>query len=154
MSEKLSPKEAFLKATSFCAYQERAPLEVAQKLEEWGIEEQEVVEEIMRLLVSENFLNEARFAEIYAGSKFRIKKWGRLKIKNALRQKQISEGYIRKALGEIPQEDYYETLYTLLEQKNRSLKEPDIFKRKQKILRFGASKGYESELIYEVLREL
>lgn len=153
-SEDLSPKAAFLKAASYCAYQERAPLEVSEKLTEWGILDEALRNEIMQGLKSERFLDEGRFAEIYAGGKFRIKKWGRLKIRQGLRQKGISTFHIEQALRCIPTDAYYDTLYELLVQKNHSLRESDVFKRKQKLLRFAASKGYESGLIYEVLNDL
>ena len=88
------------KARKYCTYQERSQQEVRDKLYEWGLHRNEV-ELGIATLVSENYLNEQRFAIAYAGGKFRMKGWGRIKIKLALKQKKVSDYCIRKALDEI-----------------------------------------------------
>ena len=104
-----SPQEALKKAYKFCAYQERNQQEIRDKLYEWGLHKQDV-EQIISQLISEGFINEERFAIAYAGGKFRIKHWGKIKIKLALKQKNISEYCINKALREINNRDYQKTL--------------------------------------------
>src|SRR5437016_5381296 len=104
-----SPVEALKKAYKFCAYQERSQQEVRDKLYELGLHKKDV-EPIISQLVIEGFINEERFAIAYAGGKFRIKQWGRIKIRLALQQKSVSEYCINKALKEINNRDYQKTL--------------------------------------------
>ena len=92
-----TPAQAFVKIASFCAYQERTQQEVRVKLYEYGIKTDEV-EVIIVKLIEDNFLNEERFAKVYAGGKFRIKKWGRLKISRALEMKELSSYCIKSGL--------------------------------------------------------
>ena len=152
----LTPKEAFLKLAAFCAYQERCYQEMYQKLEEWKIDESEHYA-IITLLEEENFLNEKRFAESYVRGKFSYKKWGRRKIRYALLQKNISEKMIQDALAsEIDDKEYFATLAELLEKKWSDLleKEEDSFKRMAKATNYALQKGYENELIREILEDI
>lgn len=155
MSKKyISYEEALAKLQHFCAYQERCHQEVKQKILDLGIYGEEV-DEIIATLIENNFLNEMRFAEVFAGGKFRIKKWGRNKIKQALKQKRVSEYCIKKALKqEIPTEDYYQTLVKVLEKKNKLLKESNHYKRRQKLARYAMDRGFESSLVWEVIKSL
>lgn len=152
----LTPKEAFLKLAAFCAYQERCYKEIYQKLEEWKIDENEHYA-IVTLLEEENFLDEKRFAESYTRGKFNYKKWGKQKIRYGLLQKDISEKMIQEAfLSEIEEKEYFATLVELLEKKWTELveKEDDNFKRKQKATQYALQKGYETELIREILEDI
>jgi regulatory protein len=146
--EKKSP--LFQKAASFCAYQERSLSEIKEKLYEWEASQEEA-EEIINQLIKEKYVDEERFAKIYAGSKFRTKRWGRLKIKYMLKQKHISTALISKGLQEINAEEYYKTLKTLAIQKKDTLKNKFD---KVKLYNYLVSKGFESDLVQEVLREL
>src|SRR6478735_1227030 len=100
------------KAKHYCAYQERSHSEVRDKLYSFKLHRNEV-EQLLTQLIEEDYLNEERFAMVYAGGKFRIKSWGKEKIKYALKQKQVSEYCIRKALAAISAIDYKKTFYTL-----------------------------------------
>ncbi len=153
LKKKLSPAVAAQKIESWCAYQERSQQEARNKLYEYGLHKNEV-EQIIINLIEHNFLNEERFALAYAGGKFRIKKWGKIKIKSALRAKQVSEYCVNKALQQINLNDYFATLEKIILQKNNQLKEADKIKRKQKLFLFASSKGYESNIISEILKEL
>jgi regulatory protein len=104
-----SKEEALQKAKHYCAYQERCHSEVKEKLYSLGMNKKEV-DELLSELISDNYLNEERFAILFAGGKFRIKQWGRIKIKYALKQKQVSEYCIKKALAAIYERDYNKTL--------------------------------------------
>jgi regulatory protein len=95
--KKLTPNQALIKAQMSCAYQERCQQEIRDKLYEWGLHSNEV-ENIIADLISTNFLNEERFAKAFAGGKFRIKKWGKVKIKIELKKRKISDYCIRKGL--------------------------------------------------------
>lgn len=142
-----TPKQAKLKAESFCAYQERAQQEVRDKLYEWGLHHVDV-EEIIAELISENFLNEERFAKAYVLGKFRLKAWGKIKIKQHLKQKRISEPLIKIALREIDLDDYNAKLDELIQRKTNSDLSKISLNEKSKLVRFLQSKGYESDLIF------
>lgn len=143
----------FLKAASFCAYQERTQDEVRQRLKDWNVWGDEA-EEIIGELIVENFINEERFAKVFAGSKFRVKKWGRRKIMFELKKRRLSDYCIKAGMNEIDEEDYYETLKTLIEKKKHDYrKEENEYKLNQKVAQFLVGKGYESGLVWEILRE-
>ncbi|RZK49266.1 MAG: RecX family transcriptional regulator [Pedobacter sp.] len=148
---KYDPKTAYIKAQAWCAYQERAQQEVRDKLYEWNLYPNEV-EEIIAILVSEGFLNEERFAKAYVGGKFRIKQWGKIKIKSALKLKRIPANLISKALLEIPDEDYLETLQQLALKKSTEIQEKDSFKKKVKLTNYLLGKGFEKDLIFLTLK--
>jgi len=142
-----SKEEAFQKVKQYCAYQERCHSEVKEKLFSFGLHKKEV-DELLSTLVEENYLNEERFAVQYAGGKFRMKQWGRVKIKYALKQKQVSEYCIKKAIAVIPETDYRKTLHKLYEQKLKTLGgEKNIFIKKRKLQDHLMQKGYETNLV-------
>ncbi len=144
-------RDVFLKICNFCVYQERSQEEIRQKLATWNISGDEA-EEIISELITENFLNEERFAKQYAGGKFRVKKWGRLKIRSELKRKSITDKCIQIALKEIDEEDYFLVLQALLFKKMHALKtEQNLFLRKSKAASYALQKGFESHLIREVL---
>ena len=154
LKKKISdPKKALLKAQKYCAYQERCHQEVREKLYEWRVLP-EVLENTIAELIIANFINEERFAKVYAGGKFRIKKWGRIKIEGKLRSKNISVYCIKKGLAEIDEEDYLKTLREIIEKKARNLDEKNDYLRKNKIARYAVRKGFELGLVWEVLKEL
>src|ERR1041384_3800157 len=101
----LTKEQAFKKIKQYCAYQERCHSEVREKLYSFELYKKDV-EQIISQLIEENYVNEERFAIQYAGGKFRMKQWGKVKIKHALKQKQVSEYAIKKALKEINEKDY------------------------------------------------
>ena len=138
---------------NWCAYQERSQQEARDKLYEYGLHKTDV-EQIISELIGENFLNEERFAIAFAGGKFRIKKWGKIKIKIELRQKKVSDYCIKKALNQINDSDYFSTLEKIIEKKNREVKEANKLKKHYKLLQYAASRGYEKDLIIEVLKEI
>ncbi len=144
-------KTALQKAANWCAYQERSQQEVRDKLYEWQMKPFEV-EEIISSLISENFLNEERFAFAYVSGKFKIKKWGKIKIKQGLKSKRVPELIIKKALNSIDGDEYFETLQQLLEKKQQTEKEKNTIKRQFKLLNYLHSKGYEKDLIFTLLK--
>jgi len=144
-------KEILMKISAFCAYQERTQQEVRDKLYGYGLDKDSVENTIVKL-IQENFLNEERFAKAYAGGKFRIKHWGRKKIIEGLKQKNISEYCIRQAMKEISDESYRKTLTQLLAKRDEKEKEKDPFKRKHKLAQYLIGKGFEAELVWEILK--
>lgn len=148
-----SPAEAYVKITAFCAYQERTQQEVREKLETYGLDSDETEELIVRLL-QENYVNEERFAKTFAGGKFRLKKWGRLKIKAELKARGLSAYCVQKGMDEIDPDDYWDALVQLAEKKNAAEKGGDPLARKQKTVRFLMGKGYEQDLVWEAVNGL
>lgn len=150
----LTKEQALQKARHFCAYQERCHQEVKEKLYDYGLKRIDV-DEIMAELVQENYLNEERFAIQFAGGKFRIKHWGRQKIKYELKLRQISDYCIKKALQSIDEDDYERTFNELVEDKISKLKtEKNIFIKKRKLQDHLKLKGYEQDLISAALKLL
>lgn len=148
-----TPEEAKQKIRRYCAYQERSHLEVRTKLYSYGLHRGDV-EAITVDLITDGYLNEERFAKAYAGGKFRMKKWGRVKIVHALEAKGVSANCIKIGMREIDDESYAITLRNLLEEKLKSLDSPNNFVLRNKLSTFAISKGYESELVWREVRDL
>lgn len=139
--------------TYYCRYQERSHKEVKNKLYELGCTMPEVDEYLIKVIQAD-FLNEERFARAVARGKFRLKQWGRNKIIQQLKQQQVSEFCIKKALTEIDEDDYIATAKKLAAKKLKEIRsEKNIFIRKQKMYRYLLQKGYESGIINAVINE-
>ena len=145
-----SIKEAKIKIASYCAYQERCHSEVTTKLYEYGLFRDQV-EEIVAWLITENYLNEERYASTFAGGKFRIKKWGNLKIRQALEQKRVSEYSISKALKELDHKEYLNTIKELIGTQQKKVSDKNIYILRNKIARHLISKGFEPEAVWQQL---
>jgi regulatory protein len=148
----LSLEQALQKARHYCGYQERCHREVQEKLYSFGLPKKDV-ENALATLIEENYLNEERFAIQYTGGHFRLKSWGRVRIRYELKQKQVSDYCIKKALAGIDEEEYDRTLARLAEQKAETLAgETNAFIRKQKLQAYLLRKGYESDRVAGVLK--
>lgn len=142
----LTKEQALQKLKHYCAYQERCHSEVKEKLYSLGVWKKDH-DEIIAALIEENYLNEERFAIAFAGGKWRVKQWGRVKIKYELKQKQVSEYCIKKAMKQIDEDEYVETLNKLAAEKYAALKQEQYLVRKKKTIDFLALKGFELPLI-------
>lgn len=149
----ITPDMALDRLQKWCAVEDRCHADARKKLYEWHIYGDDQ-ENILADLILDGFLNEERFARSYARGKFRIKRWGRIKIVQHLKQKQISEYCIRAALEEIADEDYTETLRSVLVKKKEITTADTPFLLRQKIYRYALQKGYESQEIISLLDEL
>ena len=150
----LTKEQALQKLKHYCAYQERSHKEVKEKLYSYGLHKQETEESIAQL-IEEGYLNEERFAIQYAGGKFRLKQWGRVKIRYELKMKQVGDYCIKKALQQIDEDDYLQTLQRLAEQKWALLRgEKNIFTKKRKLHDYLLQKGFESDRISEMIKKL
>jgi len=150
--KRLSKEQALLKIKHYCAYQERSHKEVLGKLYDLGLYKHEA-ELLISELIQEDYLNEERFAIQLAGGKFRIKQWGKKKIEQALKEKQVSAYCIKTALAQIDEVDYRRTLDRLAEKKWQVLKsEKNIYIKKRKLQDYMLQKGYEYELIREAIK--
>lgn len=149
----LTPRQAKQKIEQYCAYQERSHQEVRNKLYGFGLHRNDV-DEIITNLITDGFLNEERFAKAFAGGKFRIKKWGRIRITHALEAKGVSKNCIRIGLREIEDAPYRETLRELLQEKSRTLEEENVFVLRDRLSKYVIQKGYEPELVWKEIMEL
>lgn len=153
--KQLTKEQAFQKAKHYCGYQERSHQEVKEKLYSFGLYKQQV-EELLSQLIEENYLNEERYAIHFAGGKFRMKQWGRVKIKYELKQKRVSEYCIKKALKEIDEADYEKTLQKLTEKKWTSIKGEGVnqYVKLSKTTDYLLQKGYEPDLIKQAIANI
>lgn len=153
-SKYLTKEQALQKARYYCAYQERSHSEVKEKLYALGLHKQQV-DEALAQLIEEDYLNEERFAKQFAGGKFRMKEWGRVKIKYELKKKQVSEYCIKKGLKEIDEDDYLVIMAKLAEEKWNTLKgEKNVFIKLRKTQDYLLQKGFETDLVRETLMKL
>ena len=143
-------KEATIKLMQYCAYRDRSQKEVEEKLREMRMIP-EACEQITIQLMRENFLNEERFARSFVRGKFRIKKWGRIKIKQELKKRDISAPLIKLGFTEIDDSEYFSTLEKVADKKLKLIKESNPYKRKQKLISYLQQRGFEIPLILEVL---
>ena len=148
-----SVEEALQKLMHFCAYRDRSQKEVEDKLNEMHMIDA-AKEKIIIELMQEGFLNEERFARSFVRGKFRIKKWGRIKITQELKKRGISSPIIKMGLTEIKESDYRSTLFELAEKKLEKINEPNEYKRKGKLADHLMRKGYESSLIFDSIQEI
>jgi regulatory protein len=148
-----SVKEVVHKLENYCAYQERCHVEVHEKLRSFTLSENER-NQVMVHLIEHNFLNEERFASLFTISKFHQKKWGKIRIKNELKARKISDYLITKSLKEIPSEEYYETFQILSEKLWETLTENNLLKKRKKFCDYLLRKGWESDWVYEKVKEM
>lgn len=139
------------KLRRYCAYQERCHKEVRQKLFDLGADAQ-MTGQVVVQLVEENYLNEERFARVFAGSKFRQKQWGRNKIIRELKLREISPYCIRMALSEIPEQDYLKVLRQEIEKYAKSKKSLATLPGRYRAAQSLISKGFEPDLVWQMLR--
>ena len=141
------------KAQKFCDYQERYQQEVRDKLYSWDAKPDEV-EQILCLLVEQNYINEERYARAFARGKFRIKHWGKNKIRRELKSRKISDYCIKQGLLEISDEEYSDVLKMVIEKKSRDVRARHASPlRNHKIASYAVSRGFESDLVWDILNE-
>ena len=145
--------EALRKMEHYCAYQDRCHKEVEDKLYSMKLIP-EAKEKIILHLIEHNFLNEERFAKSFARGKHSIKKWGKQRITQELKQRNISAFLIKSALNEIDSEEYLSTFHQLAEKKNSLISETNVHKRRKKLIAYLQYRGWESNLIFEKVKEL
>lgn len=144
--------QALEKAMKYCAYQERCQMEVRDKLHSFQLTEDQR-EEVIYTLIQENFLNEERFAIAFTRGKFRMKGWGKKKIEFALKQKQISNYCIDKAIKEIDYAEYEKTLQSIIEKNWMKNKGIQNYQRAAKTAQYAIGRGFESNLVWEQLKK-
>lgn len=141
------------KARKYCAYQERSQQELRDKLYDLGLFRKDV-EQVIVAMIEEGYLNEERFAIAYAGGKFRVKQWGKVKIRLALKQKRVSEYCIKKALAQISEKEYESTLQKVIATQSRKISEKNILKKNYKLAQYAIGRGFEPEMVWEQLKHI
>ncbi|MGC9342364.1 MAG: regulatory protein RecX [Bacteroidales bacterium] len=136
-----------------CSKSEKCTFDIEQKLDNYDLNEADK-EWIINKLKEEKFVNNERYAGFFVRDKFRFNKWGKLKIKQALFLKKIPESIIQDALAQIDQDEYYNLASSLIQSKNKEIKDKNIFSRKARLFRFAAQKGFEPDIIYPLLNDL
>ncbi|UQD55724.1 regulatory protein RecX [Flavobacterium sp. K5-23] len=153
MNDVYSIKDALHKIEHYCAYQERCHEEVVHKLRSMKMDSDEI-DVIIARLISDNFLNEERFARSFARGKHRIKHWGKIRITNELKARKINKTLITIALKEITPEEYEETFHMLAEKHWDSISETNSLKKRKKFCDYILRRGFESNLVYDKVKEL
>jgi len=146
-------RQALTKAMAMCSQSERCSFDVAAKLRQWELFEDEISRAI-DYLIKERFLNEERFVDFYINDKLRFNKWGKIKLTFMLRQKQIPGELIRSALSRIDDDFYKTVLSDLLRSKIKSVKGATDYERKGKLAVFAQSHGFEAELAFQVAGQI
>lgn len=150
----ISRDDALIKLQRYCVYQDRCHQEVRSKLLDLGVYG-DTLEEIIAELITDNFLNEERFARSYVRGKFRMRQWGRRRILQELNRRQISDYCIRKGFEEIEEAEYLDTLREVLTKRLAYSKpEPDTFKRNAKLAKYTINRGYEPDLVWKMIKSL
>lgn len=150
----ITPKEALSKIMHWCSKMERSRYDVSNKLYSWGIDKNGI-EEIIQKLQDEGFLDTGRYMEAFIKGKLYYNKWGKVKIKHHLKVKGFKEQDIDKYLDElIDEETYMQMIFEQLQRKNASITEDDEYARKSKIINFGQSRGYETELALQCVDKI
>jgi regulatory protein len=153
MAQQTDKQSALKKAQNICAKQEKCKADIRQKLYEWKLETKDH-SWVLEQLVKDKFIDETRYTGFYVRDKFKFNKWGKIKIEFELRAKQIAPEIIKEAIETIDDEDYKSTCEYLLHQKLNGLKDEDPSKLKEKMLRFGYSRGFEQDLIIRITEKL
>jgi regulatory protein len=144
---------AYDKATLLCSRSEKCTSEIQEKLKLWGLTAEESVP-VTEQLIAEKYLDDERFARAFVKDKFRFNHWGKQKIAHLLRAKNIAPEILELAFEEIEEEGYSDELRKLLTDKEKSVKAKDQYDKRNKLMRFALGRGFESNKIYAVLKEL
>lgn len=153
MERKSSATKARERILRYCAYQERCHAEVRRKLFDMDVPYGEA-DELIAFLITEGFLNEERFARSFARGRFRLKRWGRVKIARELESRGLSQTCIRSGLAEIEEGEYRATLGDLLSRKKGEVQDSNVFVRRDKIAGYAVRRGFEPDLVWAMLKDL
>lgn len=153
MSENLFFNTALNKAMAICAGREMCNWDIHQKLISWGIKEVDA-DKIMNILHRNKFIDEGRYAVAFVRDKFRYNKWGKVKICTALKMKRLPDELIRNSLESINTKEYLDLLKSIIAKQKKTIKAKNQFDLKGKLLRHCLAKGFESQLVYDLLNNM
>ncbi len=143
-------KKALNKAMYLCSKSEKCKSDIQKKLFDWKANPLEH-EKIIKYLEKNKYIDEERYVKFYVNDKFKYNKWGKIKIRTMLFQKKIPEKFINEALSKINNENYLEMLKNVINKKEKSLKETDPYKLRNKLLQFASSRGFEPDIIMKII---
>lgn len=152
MSKPLSSEQVLDKMAKYCAYQERCVKDVTDKLKTFEISPKDK-EEILRYLIDNRFVNDERFAHAFVRGKINQSGWGLNKIRFHLMQKGVAKEMIEEAMLDTDEEVYRQRLIDILKTKAKTVKAENDFERKRKLAAYAIQKGFETSLVWEVLKE-
>lgn len=153
MKKECTVEEARLKAEAYCAMSEHCTDDVCRKMEQWGVPSV-VYDSILEYLKKEKFVDDCRYAIAFVRDKYRFNQWGRMKIAQALKLKQIASEEINQALDEIDEAEYLDILMSVIQRKLPTIKAVNDYERRGKLLRFATGRGYEVEKILQCLKRI
>jgi regulatory protein len=148
--KQITYEKALSKAMYLCSKTEKCKADIRKKLYDWKANPSEH-DKIISELEKQQFIDEERFANFYVRDKFKFNNWGKTKIKAMLFQKQIPEKLVHEAINQISDTEYINTLKKLLTNKEKQIKETDTYKKKNKLLQFATSRGFEPNLILQII---
>ena len=149
----LTPDQVLDKMAKYCAYQERCVKDVRDKLMTYDIS-QEDRDKVLEYLLDNRFVNDERFAKSFVRGKVNQSGWGMNKIRFHLIQKGIDKELIDNALGQTDEEVYRQRLIDILKTKSKTIKADSDFEKKRKLAAYAMQKGFEGNLVWEVLKDL
>ena len=152
MNCELTKEVALGKATALCSQSEHCKAQIMEKLSSWGVSVQDACN-IMDYLEKEKYIDNKRFARAYCHDKFCYNHWGRIKIRQMLRHLHLSDEEIEEGMATIPDEDYQQTIGDAIQAKDRTLREKDVYQRKAKLVRHLLSRGFETDLVLDAVKE-
>ena len=148
----MSKEVALGKATALCGGSEHCSSQIMEKLSLWNVSVRDA-NDIMDYLIKEKYIDNKRFARAYCHDKFCYNHWGRIKIRQMLRHLRLSDEEIAEGMDTISDEDYLQTLGDVLQAKDRTLHEKNVYQRKAKLIRHLLSRGFETELAVDAVEE-
>ncbi len=140
--KELTEKEVWNKVTAYCSIAERCSADVVDKLQKWGVE-RDVLSNITSKLVEEKYIDEKRYSFAFVNDKYRFAKWGKVKIAQALKQKQIPEDVYDLALKDVDENEYLDILRNLLNAKRKTIHAKNEYEQNGKLIRFALGRGFE-----------
>lgn len=146
-------EEVFKRMAAICSHTEQCSPDIRKKITAAGLSGEEA-DEIIEKLIAENFIDDERYVRSYVADKFRINKWGKIKIRHYLKMKGLSDGFIQNGLDGIDMEEYRGLLIKTLKEKARTVKNKNRYERMGQIIRFAQNRGFEPELIHRYLNEV
>ena len=152
-NRELIVKEAYSKMAQLCSRSEQCTADIRRKMVVYELVD-EIVEEIITKLQKDKFLDDERFVKAYISDKFRLNKWGKIKMQHYLKMKGLSNELIQEGLDSIDDEKYVAALIKTMKDKARTIKKKDKFEKMGQIIRFTQSRGFEPELIHRYLNEI
>jgi regulatory protein len=152
-NRELIVKEAYSKMAQLCSRSEQCSADIRKKMIAWEIMD-ELVDEIIIKLKEEKFIDDERFVKAYVSDKFRLNKWGKIKMRYYLKAKGLNDELIEIGLNEIKDEQYKKVLISILKEKAKKIKSDNKFEKMGQIIRFAQSRGFEPEVIHRYLSEV